>query len=227
MIKRIINIIKRGKIKKPNRHAMLLLFEGLCKGLKKKVNDKLMILKKDSTFSIDEDLYMCSLFPEKVLELVCRELKPSSVLDVGCGTGLSLNFFLEKGIAATGLENSNKAINISSVKIHIIKHNLNNIYLTEKHYDLIWCFEVIEHIHPKYEHNFLQTLIHHSDNILLSAARPGQGGSGHFNEQEPDYWVRKFSKLGYENDVELTVKFRSTGEPFTGNILYFKKASSD
>lgn len=223
MLSRIKNIIERNKANKPNSPNALILFEGIYKGLKKRGSDMLMILKKDSTFSLDEDLYMCSLFPVKLLDLVLSELKPKDIIDVGCGTGLSLKYFLDMGINADGLENSIKAINNSPVKNKITRHNLNKTYFSDKRYDLVWCFEVIEHIHLKYEQNFLQTLILHSDNIVLSAARPGQGGCGHFNEQEPDYWIDKFKMLGYENDVVLTEKFRSTGEPFTKNILYFKK----
>jgi hypothetical protein len=33
--------------------------------------------------------------------------------------------------------------------------------------------------------------------ILFSAAIPGQGGTGHLNEQFPDYWGSRFAKYGY------------------------------
>ena len=223
MIRRLNNIIKRERFLRPDSFTVVLLLTGIYKGIKKRGVDILMTFKKDSTFTSKEDLEMCSLLPLKVLELITRELNPKSVLDVGCGTGLSLKYFLDKGINAMGLENSIEAINNSPVKKNIIKHNLKNIYNSDKTFDLIWCFEVIEHIHPNFEKNFLQTLINHSDNIILSAARPGQGGRGHFNEQEPQYWIDRFSSLGYENDNTLTTLFRSTGEPFTANILFFKK----
>ena len=53
----------------------------------------------------------------------------------------------------------------------------------------MWCFEVAEHIHSKYVSSLLDTLTNHGNRILLSAARPGQGGLGHLKEQPPDYWI--------------------------------------
>jgi hypothetical protein len=57
---------------------------------------------------------------------------------------------------------------------------------------LVCCFEVIEHILPGFENAFLNTLMNHSNNILISAARPGHDGHGHFNEKESAYWISKF-----------------------------------
>jgi SAM-dependent methyltransferase len=190
------------------------------------MNNLLMNLRKDSTFSSKVDLRICSLLPLKVLNLIIEEIKPTSILDVGCGTGASLSFFIQQGIDAKGLENSDYAINNSAVKSHIYKHNLNTPYISDKTYDLVWCFEVIEHIHPKYEVTFLQTLTIHSNRVIISAARPGQGGHGHFNEQEPEYWINKFDKLGFDVDLDFSKKLQTTGESYVENLLYFKKRDS-
>ena len=226
MKKRILNIIKTGKLKKPNTPEMVLLIEGLFHGIERRFGNIIMNARKDSTFTSGVDLMMCSLLPTKVLNIIISELKPKSVLDVGCGTGMSLGFFLQNGIDAIGIENSDFAIKNSSVKNYIVKHNLNKTYVSERMYDLVWCFEVIEHIHPKFEASFLQTLVNHSNNIILSAARPGQGGHGHFNEQEAEYWISRFNKLGFKTDYEFSQKIQSTGEVYVTNLLYFKKQMS-
>lgn len=36
--------------------------------------------------------------------------------------------------------------------------------------------------------------------IIFSAAIPGQGGTGHFNEQWPDYWAELFGENGFAVD---------------------------
>lgn len=33
--------------------------------------------------------------------------------------------------------------------------------------------------------------------VLFSAATPGQSGTGHINEQWPDYWAERFEERGY------------------------------
>ena len=223
MVNKLSYIIEKGKLKNPDTPQLVLLFEGLYNGIGRKMNALLMRIKKDSTFSSNVNLKICSLLPLNVLTIINSEIKPKSVLDVGCGTGASLNFFLEKGIAGRGLENSDHAIKNSPVKDHIYKHNLNKPYLSEKVYDLVWCFEVIEHIHPKFESNFLNTLVSHSNQIAISAARPGQGGHGHFNEQEPEYWINRFNTLGYDYEDEFSRKLQATGDAYVENILFFKK----
>jgi SAM-dependent methyltransferase len=226
MKNRILNIINTGKLKKPNTPEIVLLIEGLFHGIERRFGNIIMNVRKDSTFTPAVDLKMCSLFPTKVLNIIISELKPKSILDVGCGTGMSLSFFLKNGIDAIGLENSDSAIKNSSVRNYIVKHNLNKTYVSKRMFDLVWCFEVIEHIHPKFEASFLQTLVNHSNNIILSAAKPGQGGHGHFNEQEAEYWISRFNKLGFNPDYEFSQKIQNTGEPYVTNLLYFKKRMS-
>jgi hypothetical protein len=67
----------------------------------------------------------------------------------------------------------------------------------------------------------LRTLANHSDKILISAARPGQGGHGHFNEQQPEYWIEKFNALGYHYNEVISKKARATGENHSDNLLAF------
>lgn len=63
--------------------------------------------------------------------------------------------------------------------------------------------EVGEHLPPQFEDIFIQNL--HNNNkhgIVLSWAVKGQGGHGHFNEQNNDYVKSKICDLGYVNDVK-------------------------
>ena len=223
MVSRIKKIIARGKIKNPNKPGIILLKNRFVEIAVEKYHSLLMSVKKDSTFTDVDTLFMCSLFPQRVLDLVIKELRPKSVLDVGCGVGNSLKYYLDSNIDALGIENSSIAISRSPVKEKIIKHNLKKILNLNKEFDLVWYFEVIEHIHPDYENNFLKTLTNHSNNILISAARPGQGGHGHFNEKEPGYWINKFGKLGYQFDENFTLKVRSTMDNHSENLLFFTK----
>lgn len=224
MLRRIKRFIEREKGKSPGTSGAVLILNRLVQIGREKAEGFYIALKKDSTFTSPKDLFMCSLFPLKVLDIVISEVKPLSVLDVGCGTGLSLQYYLSKGIDAVGIENSDIAISQSAVKEKIVKYNLNKELNLNRKFDLVWCFEVIEHIHPDYEAAFLKTLTNHSSNILISAARPGQGGHGHFNEQLPGYWISKFKQLGYEYEEEFTEKLKATNETHCENLLFFKFA---
>ena len=90
-------------------------------------------------------------------------------------------------------------------------------------FDLIWSFEFVEHIHPKFIDNLLKTFSNHSDRIALSAARPGQGGNGHFNEQPASYWIEKFERYGYKFARKKTDELRAIAEEYAENMLVLER----
>jgi hypothetical protein len=63
--------------------------------------------------------------------------------------------------------------------------------------DLVVCLEVAEHLPPEAAPVLVDTLCRHGKRILFSAAPPGQGGTGHLNEQPPAYWAELFARHGY------------------------------
>ncbi|MEO6231209.1 MAG: methyltransferase domain-containing protein [Ferruginibacter sp.] len=223
MIKRLIGFVKREKLKHPGKPGVLLIYQRCLVIAKEKIAKKVMELKRDSTFTAQEHMFMCSLFPKKMLDIIISELKPTSILDVGCGTGVSLQYFIQNGIDSRGVENSEIAISNSPVKDKITKHDLRKELDLKKKFDLVWSFEVIEHIHPQYEQSFLNTLTKHAPVVILSAAQPGQGGHGHFNEQEPAYWKKRFKDLGFVYDAEFTQLLKDSEDILSENILCFRQ----
>lgn len=216
-------VIELAQQNNPEKSYIQILFEKVIKKTRIKYDHLRSILLKDSTFLEPDDLYMCSLFPAKIIDQVINKFHPQSILDVGCGTGVSLQYFLQKNIDAVGVENSGIAIKKSSVGEMITRHNLKKELNLKKKFDLVWCFEVIEHIHPQFEAVFLNTLVVHSDRVIISAAKPGQGGHGHFNEQLPDYWIKRFSDLSFKLNAEMTACLRNIDETHAENILVFEK----
>ena len=104
---------------------------------------------------------------------------------------------------------------------HIVLQDLNCAVNLGRKFDLVWCFEVAEHIHPAYVHALMQTLTHHSDRVVLSAAPPGQGGAGHLNEQPPEWWAAQFALYAFKLDTEATAQLQAIAELHSENILVF------
>ncbi|HXA10120.1 MAG TPA: methyltransferase domain-containing protein [Chthoniobacterales bacterium] len=179
-------------------------------------------ITENSIFIREEELPMCSIFPKEILDLTLELFHPRSVLDVGCGTGISLDYFKSKGISVRGLEGSALAISKARNAPLILQHDLNEPINLEEGFDLVWCFEVAEHIHPSYVGALLATLTNHAERIVLSAARPGQGGLGHLNEQPPDYWIGRMQERGFALSHE-TGKYRELPDHFAENILIFER----
>lgn len=176
----------------------------------------------NSIFVLEEEMSMCSIFPKEILDLTIELFQPRTILDVGCGTGISLDYFTGKGMEVRGLEGSALAISKARYPTLIRQHDLNAPLDLGEKFDLVWCFEVAEHIHPRYVSALLATLTNHGDRILLSAARPGQGGLGHLNEQEPAYWIALMQERGFTLSHEIE-RYRALPDHFAENILIFER----
>jgi SAM-dependent methyltransferase len=179
-----------------------------------------MRLSKDSRFA-EEHLHMASLCPVGILDAVVDRWHPQSFLDVGCGTGRAMEYLSRRGVECLGVEGSAAAIAHSPVKRQIRMANLNQPLNLGRRFDLVWSFEVAEHIHPKFTETFLNSLASHGDRIVMSAAQPGQGGVGHFNEQPLSYWIQRMSRRGFVLDAPFTEQLHALADPFSGNMMAF------
>jgi SAM-dependent methyltransferase len=182
-----------------------------------------MHIFKDSRFG-ESELWMASSQPKVLLDAVLERWKPRNVLDVGCGTGWTVQYVASKGIECVGLEGSSAAIAASPVKQVIRLVNLNQPVNLGRRFDMVWSYEVAEHIHPAYTDTFIDTLIRHGDLIVMSAARPGQGGAGHFNEQPPSYWIDRMHHRGFHYDVEFSEYLHDLPAEWARNMLVFARS---
>lgn len=164
---------------------------------------------------------MAALHPTRKAALVIELVRPTTVIDFGCGIGSTLEQFVEMGLIAMGIEASSAAIRASKHRNLIKQQDLRRQFDLGRRFDLAWCFEVAEHIHPKYVEVFIDNLCRHSDVVTLSAAPPGQGGEGHFNEQPQAYWVSKFSRRGYNLQEQWTLALRAVPEHYSENMMVF------
>ena len=152
-----------------------------------------------------------------------EELKPASLLDIGCGTGQSLDYFIARGVDARGIEGSTLAISKAGNQERITEWNLEKEYKLDRKFDVTYSFEVVEHVSEKHIVPLMRTLTNHSDWVVMTAAHPGQGGAGHFNEQPAGYWIEKFDKHGFELVEDMTRAVKATGETHADNALVFRR----
>jgi SAM-dependent methyltransferase len=183
-------------------------------------------LSKSGILFAEEDLGMASLHPVRKVARIIEIIRPRTVVDMGCGTGSTLRQFLENGISVIGVEASRAAIRASGNSALIRRHDLRRPLHLGQHFDLTWCFEVAEHIHPNHVDTFVDNLCRHSDIVTLSAAPPGQGGEGHFNEQPPSYWALLFERRGYFMHDEWTAQLRAVDEFYSKNMMVFCNGST-
>jgi SAM-dependent methyltransferase len=134
-----------------------------------------------------------------VAPLLCEMLEPSSVVDVGCGTGEWLAEFLRSGVEDVhGLDGpwvDPAGLSIDPARFQAV--DLENPPALGRRFDLVTSFEVAEHLPPHAAVSFVEYLTGLGDVVAFSAAIPHQGGTSHLNEQWQDYWSDLFATRGY------------------------------
>lgn len=146
----------------------------------------------------------------QVWDRIVEDEKISSVIDVGCGAGHSLKYFLDMGLYARGIEGYLEAINNSKVKEFIYSHDyIEGPFVLDRNYDLAWCCEFVEHVEEKYSDNFMETF-KMCRLVAMTHALPGQPGHHHVNCQNAKYWIDRFDKIGFSYMESYSFELRET-----------------
>jgi SAM-dependent methyltransferase len=179
-----------------------------------------MRMRNDSTFRRQSDLIHASNCPARMMDRAIELWHPRSVLDVGCGTGKVIDYLLERGISdVRGLEGSRPAIESAKRSDLITQADLSKSVDLKRKFDLVYSVEVAEHIPASGADSFVETCVRHGDRVIFTAARPGQGGLGHLNEQEPQYWIAKFATHGFALDEAATADLKALKDLFHENLM--------
>jgi SAM-dependent methyltransferase len=197
------------------------LREGVSKGpkLKRMKNALRDVL---ATGGGHDDIYSNSYFQvvdslatqsaAQFIQVIMENFSPATAVDVGCGTGAMLAELSKRGVRVLGLEYSRSAIEICRRRnLEVREYNIEtNRSVTDLgRFDVAICTEVAEHIEVQFADALVDQLVEFSDQIVFTAAVPGQGGGvSHVNEQPNAYWITKFSSRGYTYLAERTMTGR-------------------
>jgi len=152
-----------------------------------------------------------------------------SAVDIGCGVGTWLSVLRKKGVTEIlGVDGS--WVDLALLEIpgsSFLQADLQHSTLRlPETYDLAISLEVAEHLPETSAKAFVASLTSLSRQVLFSAAIPFQGGTGHVNEQWPEYWAELFDEKGYGvHDVIRPEIWKDSGIPFwyRQNTLLFSK----
>ena len=181
-----------------------------------------------------KEAWRAELFCPPILEI----LKPRSLIDVGCGIGDFVKWFLNHKINAFGLEGT------AAVMDYVVIPTERMFYGDLRRplsipaiprFDLAMSIEVAEHIEPEHAANYIHNLACFSDNLLLSIAGPGQLGHSHVNLQPKSYWDELFMKFNYvrfpeiENNIkECLYAYQNKRwiKAVSNNLVFYKKGGN-
>lgn len=114
------------------------------------------------------------------------------VLDVGGGEGWWSAACETIGCTATCLDDGDVPPEARAVA-DWRKRDLRTGVIVEGDFDVALCLEMAEHLTERAAGSLVRSLCDAAPVVVFSAAIPGQGGTGHVNEQPPAYWAQLFS----------------------------------
>ena len=153
-----------------------------------------------------------------------KKEKINTLVDFGCGMGNYVKTFQENNINAIGFDGNPNTPELTNNLCEVL--DLSVLKKFDEPFDWVISLEVGEHLPPQFEDIFMENL--HNNNkygIVLSWAVQGQGGHGHFNEQNNDYIKSKICNLGYVNDIKSENMLRKDSSfcYFKNTIMVFRK----
>lgn len=159
----------------------------------KKYNETFFSNRRDKTIVSSEIIW-------NILFFYLKNRNLTSVIDVGCGTGIWLAVSKKIGIKnILGIDG--KWVNQNMLEINPNEFQVHDLskkrWSLKKRFDIALCIEVAEHLPQHMGFELIRMLTEVSEIVVFSSAIKYQGGTGHINEQPQHYWAREFEKYGY------------------------------
>jgi len=135
-----------------------------------------------------------------------------SFVDVGCGSGAYGAEAIRQGHHAIGCERSRvgrllaRRQGLACVPFDLSREPPAEI---DRSFDLAYTFEVAEHLPAPLGDRLVSFIAKLAPTVVFSAATPGQGGTGHVNEQPPGYWHERLASAGQRHDPDASERLRA------------------
>ncbi len=140
-------------------------------------------------------------------------------MDVGAGSGAFAAEAQQLGRRTVAYEHSRLGrLLAKSQGVHARPFDLRKKSTCEadRPFDLAYCFEVAEHLDPTLGDELVRFCASQAPLVAFTAAPPGQGGTGHKNEQPRRHWIDRFEAHGLHYDENMS---RELADGFRGESV--------
>jgi hypothetical protein len=146
-------------------------------------------------------------FSENVFNFMVGGLAVKSLVDVGCGKGVSTQQFLSKRVKVLCVEGSHDAATQSLLPASsIVEHDFSRgPWWPKQTYDAAWSVEFLEHVGRQHIDNYLP-IFHKS--ALLFVTSSGFGGWHHVEVHARWWWKARLTASGFVYSKDLSMQLR-------------------
>lgn len=126
-----------------------------------------------------------------------QQLRPRSMLDVGCGVGHVVRALQRQGVAAWGVDPATALHELSLIGEHWLRAPADRLPFADRHFDVVLCAHVLEHIPEAFVQRSLRELLRVCVGqlvLVIDCADPT--GEGHLTIQPPDWWISQLHAAG-------------------------------
>lgn len=167
-----------------------------------------------------------------IAERIAADIAPRTVLDAGCAIGLLVETLADRGIDASGVDISEYAVGQAAGAARGRCRVASLTDELDRHYDLIVCMEVLEHMPEDAARAALRNICCHTDDILFSSAPHDYAEATHVNVQPPEIWAEALAREGFLRDLDYdasfitpwAARFRRRAEPVPRVVREYERA---
>lgn len=129
-------------------------------------------------------------------------LFPKTVFEFGCAKGFLVEAFRDLGIEAEGIDISEHAIHEvrEDIKPFCWAGSILEPLPQKKHYDVVVCIEVLEHLTEAEGKKAIENICKYSDMVLFSSTPDDFDEPTHINVQPKEYWIELFRQNNFNLD---------------------------
>lgn len=142
-----------------------------------------------------------------VADRIRSDIAPATTLDVGCAHGFLVELLTDQGVDAHGFDVSEFAISQVRDDVKPTCWVGSVLEPIPGHYDLVTCFEVLEHLEVEDADRAVANLCTIADDILFSSTPTDFREETHVNVRPPEFWAELFARHGFVHDVGFDASF--------------------
>lgn len=171
---------------------------------------------------------------DKIAERLIEDFHPRTMLDAGCAIGVLVEAMRDRGVDADGIDFSDFAVKLAREDIRPFLTVGSITEPLRKHYDLITCFEVVEHMAPLDADQAIANLCSFTDEVILTSTPLHYRDPTHTNIHPQEYWTERFARHGFIRDVDYdgsyiapwAARYRRSSAPLHQVVAGYDRAYS-